>query len=65
MVDGKVIPDIKGAAHGRGAWLHITCGYVAIERKAFLWAFKLKDVPDVSVLMQFLKEKFHGTTENI
>ncbi|MEY3218180.1 MAG: hypothetical protein RLY96_643, partial [Actinomycetota bacterium] len=25
LVDGKVIPDLKGGAAGRGAWLHKKC----------------------------------------
>jgi predicted RNA-binding protein YlxR (DUF448 family) len=58
LKDGYVIPDIKGGAGGRGAWLHLACGYVAIERKAFKWAFKLTEMPDVSVLKQYLQEKF-------
>jgi predicted RNA-binding protein YlxR (DUF448 family) len=58
LVDGSVIPDIKGNAQGRGAWLHLQCGYVAIERKAFKWAFKLTEMPDVLALKLFLQEKF-------
>ncbi len=65
LVDGCVIPDTKGGASGRGAWLHLACGYVAIERKAFKWAFKLTEMPDVSVFKQFLQENFIDIQPNI
>lgn len=55
LVDGKVIPDIKGGAAGRGAWLHKKCAEVAIARNAFRFAFKQKDAVDVSELLRFLE----------
>jgi predicted RNA-binding protein YlxR (DUF448 family) len=59
LVDGKVIPDIKGGAAGRGAWLHKECAEVAIARNAFVYAFKTNKaqdgVIDVSELLKFLE----------
>ena len=59
LIDGKVIPDIKGGAPGRGAWLHKKCAEVAIARNAFVYAFKTNKVKteavDVSELLKFLK----------
>lgn len=54
LVDGKVIPDPKGGAPGRGAWLHRKCAEVAIHRGAFRFAFKQDVAPDVSELLEFL-----------
>lgn len=58
LIDGRVIPDIKGGAPGRGAWLHKKCAEVAIARNAFRFAFnvdKAHDEPiDVSELLKFL-----------
>ena len=59
LVDGKVIPDIKGGAAGRGAWLHKKCAGVAIDRNAFVVAFKRNKAQDaavdVSELLKFLE----------
>ena len=55
LVDGKVIPDLKGGAAGRGAWLHKKCAEVAIARNAFRFAFKQEDAVDVSELLKFLE----------
>jgi predicted RNA-binding protein YlxR (DUF448 family) len=59
LIDGKVIPDIKGGAPGRGAWLHKKCAEVAIARNAFRFAFKvdkaLDEAVDVSELLKFLE----------
>ena len=55
LVDGKVIPDLKGGAAGRGAWLHKKCAEVAIARNAFRFAFKQKEAVDVSELLKFLQ----------
>ena len=59
LVDGKVIPDIKGGAAGRGAWLHKKCAEVAIARNAFVYAFKTNKAHDgavdVSELLKFLQ----------
>ena len=59
LVDGKVIPDLKGGAAGRGAWLHKKCAEVAIARNAFVYAFKTNKVQiealDVSELLKFLE----------
>ena len=59
LVDGKVIPDLKGGAAGRGAWLHKKCAEVAIARNAFVFAFKTKKAQDaavdVSELLKFLQ----------
>ena len=55
LVDGKVIPDLKGGAAGRGAWLHKKCAEVAIARNAFRFAFKQDDAVDVSELLKFLQ----------
>ena len=55
LVDGKVIPDLKGGAAGRGAWLHKKCAEVAIARNAFRFAFKQKEAVDVSELLKFLE----------
>ena len=59
LVDGKVIPDLKGGAAGRGAWLHKKCAEVAIARNAFVFAFKTNmaqtDAVDVSELLKFLQ----------
>jgi predicted RNA-binding protein YlxR (DUF448 family) len=59
LVDGKVIPDIKGGAAGRGAWLHKKCAEVAIARNAFVYAFKANKAQDsavdVSELLKFLQ----------
>mgnify|MGYP000924367117 FL=1 len=56
LVDGKVIPDLKGGAAGRGAWLHKKCAEVAIARNAFRFAFKQEDAVDVSELLKFLQQ---------
>jgi predicted RNA-binding protein YlxR (DUF448 family) len=56
LVDGKVIPDLKGGAAGRGAWLHRKCAEVAIARNAFRFAFKQDDAVDVSELLKFLQQ---------
>lgn len=55
LVDGKVIPDIRGGAAGRGAWLHKKCAEVAIARNAFRFAFKHDGAVDVSELLKFLE----------
>jgi predicted RNA-binding protein YlxR (DUF448 family) len=55
LVDGKIIPDIKGGAAGRGAWLHKGCAEVAIARNAFRFAFKQDEAVDVSELLKFLE----------
>lgn len=59
LVDGKVIPDLKGGAAGRGAWLHKKCAEVAISRGAFVFAFKTNkaqtEAVDVSELLKFLE----------
>ena len=55
LVDGKVIPDLKGGAAGRGAWLHKKCAEVAIARNAFRFAFKQEEAVDVSELLKFLE----------
>ncbi len=59
LIDGKVIPDLKGGAAGRGAWLHKKCAEVAIARNAFVYAFKTNKVQteavDVSELLKFLQ----------
>ena len=57
-IDGVVTPTQGRKSQGRGAWLHIQCGYVAIERKAFKWAFKLDEMPDVTQFKKFLEELF-------
>lgn len=56
LVDGAVTPDLKGNLPGRGARLHRACGFDAIHRKAFKWAFKLTESPDVSQFKKFLTE---------
>ncbi|MFM2137366.1 MAG: hypothetical protein RJA84_494 [Actinomycetota bacterium] len=55
LVDGKIIPDIKGGAAGRGAWLHKGCAEVAIARNAFRFAFKQDQAVDLSELLKFLE----------
>ena len=59
LVDGKAIPDLKGGAAGRGAWLHKRCAEVAISRGAFDFAFKTNkaqtEAVDVSELLKFLQ----------
>jgi predicted RNA-binding protein YlxR (DUF448 family) len=57
-IAGEIIPTQGRKSFGRGAWVHLECGYVAIERKAFKWAFKLEQAPDVSKFTTFLKERF-------
>ena len=61
LVDGKVIPDLKGGAAGRGAWLHKKCVEVAISRGAFVFAFKANkaqsEAIDVSELLKFLQNQ--------
>jgi predicted RNA-binding protein YlxR (DUF448 family) len=47
QVDGKVIFDQRQIAPGRGAWVHRKCLELAIDRKAFKWAFKLTEMPEV------------------
>jgi predicted RNA-binding protein YlxR (DUF448 family) len=56
LVDGKVIPDIKTGAPGRGAWLHKKCAEVAIARNAFRFAFKQSEAVDVSELLTFIED---------
>jgi predicted RNA-binding protein YlxR (DUF448 family) len=48
LVDGKVIFDQLQIAPGRGAWVHRKCLNLAIDRKAFKWAFKLTEMPELS-----------------
>lgn len=59
LIAGKVIPDIKGGAPGRGAWLHKKCAEGAISRGAIRFALKINreqdEAIDVSELLQFLK----------
>ena len=55
LVDGRVIPDLKGGAAGRGAWLHKKCAEVTIARNAFRFAFKQDTAVDVSELLKFLE----------
>lgn len=57
LIDGKVIPDLKGGAPGRGAWLHRDCAESAIQRGSFKFAFKQVKNPDVSELINFLGNK--------
>ena len=57
LVDGRVIPDLKGGAAGRGAWLHKKCAEVAIARNAFRFAFKQDVAVDVSELLKFLEDQ--------
>jgi len=47
LVDGKVFFDQRQIAPGRGAWVHRKCLELAIDRKAFKWAFKLTEMPEV------------------
>jgi len=56
-IDGVVTPTIGRKSQGRGAWLHLACGYVAIDRKAFKSAFKLEQAPDTSKFKAFLDER--------
>ena len=56
-VEGVITPAKGRKSQGRGAWLHLQCGYVAIERRAFKWAFKLDVAPDVSQFKTFLEER--------
>ena len=60
LIAGKVIPDIKGGAPGRGAWLHKKCAEGAISRGAFRLAPKRHnnehdEAIDVSELLKFLE----------
>lgn len=55
LFDGAVVPDIKGNAPGRGAWLHKSCGEVAMSRGAFRSAFKQDEAVDLSQLKVFLQ----------
>ena len=59
LIDGKLIPDIKGGAPGRGAWLHKKCAEGAISRGAFRFALKIhkehNEEIDVSELQRFLE----------
>ena len=55
LIDGKVVPDVKAGAPGRGAWLHMKCVEVAIHRGAFRFAFKQDVAPDISELQKFLE----------
>ena len=55
LIDGKLFPDIKGGAPGRGAWLHKKCAEGAISRGAFRFAFKQDEAIDVSELLKFLE----------
>jgi len=55
LIDGKLLPDIKGGAPGRGAWLHKKCAEGAISRGAFRFAFKQDEAMDVSELLTFLE----------
>ena len=54
LVDGKVIFDQQQIAPGRGAWVHRKCLELAIDRKAFKWAFRLSMMPDVTDLQKEL-----------
>ena len=59
LIDGKLLPDIKGGAPGRGAWLHKKCAEGAISRGAFRFALTMNnkeqhEAIDVSELLNFL-----------
>ena len=54
LVDGKVIFDQQQIAPGRGAWVHRKCLELAIDRKAFKWAFRLSTTPDITDLQKEL-----------
>ena len=56
LIEGVVTPDLKNNLPGRGARLHTACGHEAIRRKAFKWAFKLTESPDVTLFKKFLIE---------
>jgi predicted RNA-binding protein YlxR (DUF448 family) len=60
LIDGKLVPDIKGGAPGRGAWLHKKCAEGAISRGAFRFALTINkeqqdEAIDVSELLKFLE----------
>lgn len=57
-IGGVVTPTNGRKSQGRGAWLHLQCGYLAIDRKAFKSAFKLEQTPDISKFKEFLDERF-------
>ena len=54
LVDGKVFFDQRQIAPGRGAWVHRKCLELAIDRKAFKWAFRLSTTPDITDLQKEL-----------
>ena len=58
-IDGVITPTIGRKSQGRGAWLHLKCGYLAIDRKAFKSAFKLEQAPDVSKFKTFLADRLN------
>ena len=57
LVDGKVIFDQPQIAPGRGAWVHRKCLELAIDRKAFKWAFKLTEMPEVEEVLTEMDAK--------
>jgi uncharacterized protein len=59
-IAGVITPTQGRKSQGRGAWLHTKCGFLAIDRKAFKWAFKLEEMPDVTKFKKFLEELHIG-----
>jgi len=59
LIDGRLLPDLKGGAPGRGAWLHRKCAEGAISRGAFRFALKINKEQageiDLSELLRILE----------
>ena len=56
-----VVPDVRGALLGRGAWLHpdADCLSKAIRRRAFGRALRLTQAVDTDAVQQFVADR-HG-----
>lgn len=61
--EGECVPDPRGTQPGRGAHLHLdlTCLDLAVRRRAFPRAFRLKGALDTGVLRAYVEERAGGT----
>jgi uncharacterized protein len=43
LIEGRVVPDLRGTLPGRGAYVHLaqTCVGLAVRRRAFQRAFRV------------------------
>jgi uncharacterized protein len=58
-VDSVLIPDVRAAMPGRGAWVHETpeCVDAAIRRRAFVRALRVSGPLDTQTIEEHLQRK--------